>query len=312
MRLLIDTDIGDDIDDALAIAMALNAGADIVGITTVYRESAARADVVRGLLSVAGREDVPVFAGESRPIANIDYIGELNYGNSFVGSNGKESRGEAVGFIAECAEKYNDDLVILAIGAQTNLARAVLDYPDKMRKAGKIVIMGGCFKCHSNEWNIACDPTAAKIVMESDLNVEYVPWDVTRYASLGAENYARVLAYPGGGLAGFVADVVRAWSKRASYVPLLHDPLAFYSVIHPDRVKYEKIKSLVVDEGDAAGLTLNLNDYWGKARKDPRARKITVLSQANLDDVANEFMSLVFGRADERSAASDERTAAVE
>ena len=55
MRLFIDTDIGDDIDDALAIAMAVGAGADIVGVTTVYRDARVRATIVKKLLALSGR-----------------------------------------------------------------------------------------------------------------------------------------------------------------------------------------------------------------------------------------------------------------
>lgn len=47
MRLFIDTDIGDDIDDALAIAMAVGAGADIVGVTTVYRDARVKSEAKR-------------------------------------------------------------------------------------------------------------------------------------------------------------------------------------------------------------------------------------------------------------------------
>lgn len=68
MRLFIDTDIGDDIDDALAIAMAAGAKADIVGVTTVYRDAATRAAIAKKLLALAGYDDVPVVAGASEPI----------------------------------------------------------------------------------------------------------------------------------------------------------------------------------------------------------------------------------------------------
>lgn len=80
MRLFIDTDIGDDIDDALAIAMAVGAGADIVGVTTVYRDARVRATIAKKLLALSGRSDVHVVAGASEPVKAPYYIGKLNYG----------------------------------------------------------------------------------------------------------------------------------------------------------------------------------------------------------------------------------------
>ena len=80
MRLFIDTDIGDDIDDALAIAMAGGAGADIVGVTTVYRDARVRATIAKKLLALSGRSDVHVVAGASELVKAPYYIGKLNYG----------------------------------------------------------------------------------------------------------------------------------------------------------------------------------------------------------------------------------------
>ena len=172
MRLLIDTDIGDDIDDALAIAMATGAKADIIGVTTVYREANARAAIAKKLLALGGLDDVPVIPGASEPVKAPYYIGKLNYGadETPVAGGGAEA---AAKFIADSAEKYGSELTILSIGAETNLANAITRYPEKMRNAGKIVVMGGCFYRQHNEWNVVCDPGAARIVMESGLNVLY-------------------------------------------------------------------------------------------------------------------------------------------
>lgn len=291
MRLFIDTDIGDDIDDALAIAMATGAKADVIGITTVYRDAGVRAAIAKKLLALAGLDEVPVVAGASEPIRAPYYIGKLNYGADEPPL--AEDGDAAAKFIADSAEKYGKDLTILSIGAETNLAHAIARYPDKMKNAGKIVVMGGCFYCQHNEWNIVCDPGAARIVMESGLNILYVPWDVTRTACIGADNYERILNYSGGGQAGFISELMREWKTRNDYVPLLHDPLAFYCCQFPDRIKTGKLKATVLDDGATCGLTLNLNDYEGFCDKS-RVREIEVLTEVDIDDVAKEFMRLVY------------------
>lgn len=148
------------IDDALALGFLMKTDIEIAGITTVYREAAKRAHIVRRLLELEGRNDIPVFAGASKPLSEgARMLGVLNYGEE---SAEEEDDGglAAVKFIAECAEKYGNELVLLAIGAQTNVAMAIMRYPEKMQKAGRIVVMGGCFTFAHDEWNIVCDPTA--------------------------------------------------------------------------------------------------------------------------------------------------------
>lgn len=295
MRLLIDTDIGDDIDDALAIAMATGAKADIIGVTTVYREANARAAIAKKLLALGGLDDVPVIPGASEPVKAPYYIGKLNYGadETPVAGGGAEA---AAKFIADSAEKYGSELTVLSIGAETNLANAITRYPGKMRNAGKIVVMGGCFYRQHNEWNVVCDPGAARIVMESGLNVLYVPWDITKTACVGKDNYERILSYSGGGQAGFIAELMRQWSTRNDYVPLLHDPLALYCCLYPERIGTGEIKATVLDEGETCGLTLNLDDYDGFYDKS-RAREVEILTEVDVDDAAREFMRLVYGAA---------------
>lgn len=80
MKLFIDTDIGDDIDDAMAIAYVLAKGYDVVGVTTVYREARNRVGAVRALLDSVGKSDVPVYAGYSTPVSkSAKVFGKLNY-----------------------------------------------------------------------------------------------------------------------------------------------------------------------------------------------------------------------------------------
>ena len=72
MQVIIDTDIGDDIGDALALAVALQSPAlDIVGITTAYGDVQTRARLARRICSAAGRPDIPVMAGEPMPLGGV-------------------------------------------------------------------------------------------------------------------------------------------------------------------------------------------------------------------------------------------------
>jgi purine nucleosidase/pyrimidine-specific ribonucleoside hydrolase len=296
MKLLIDTDIGDDIDDALALAWALKLNLDIVGITTVYRDAEKRAKIAKRILELSGREDIPVYYGENGPInPNAVTIGKFNYEVEYNGC--LEANG--VSYIAECAEKYGEELTILALGPQTNLAMAYLNYPEAMHRVGRVVIMGGAFFCHSDEWNIAGDPTAAKIVMASGRNLEYVNWDLTRHAEIGKENTEFITSIHETSLRGFVARLVEDWTRRNTYFPILHDPLALIYCIEPSMFQTKKITSRVIDEGPFSGVTLNTELWYGYQNRktwEEKGNIITVCTSADLPELTKRFMADVFDK----------------
>lgn len=194
-KVLLDTDIGDDIDDAFALAMLSRLeGAETVGITTVFRNTADRAQQVQKLLEIFGK-DIPVYAGEKLP-----YKEEIH---PFASDTQEKPETQhicqwdkdyekypvkegAVDFIIECAKKYGKDLTIIPIGPLTNIARAIEKAPEIMKGIGKIVQMGGWFTNYAPEWNILCDPEAADIVWSSGIDVYAVGLDVTLQCALDA------------------------------------------------------------------------------------------------------------------------------
>lgn len=263
MKLLVDTDIGDDIDDALALGLGLKCGADIVGITTVFGDTVRRARIARKLLSAAGR-DVPVYAGlgepyrgHTKPLVMSQYSADLDEGCDPVNAGGDGDR--AVDFILNQAERYGEELTLLLIGPETNAARAVERDPALMRRVGRVVVMGGSFTLHHKEWNIVCDTEAARIVLESGCRVECVGWDVTQKVQLSRAQQEAICALHCGGLEGYLAGLVRRWSACNGYAPILHDPLAMECCLRPDSVRMEETGVRVVQSGLCRGLTLNCN-----------------------------------------------------
>ena len=116
----------------------------------------------------------------------------------------------AVDLILESAHRYSDELTLIAVGPLTNVARAVMKDPDRMRGLREIIIMGGAFETHGNvspvaEFNIHADPHAAQIVCDSGIPLVFVPLDVTRQALLDAELINRY-AEQEGARATFVRD----------------------------------------------------------------------------------------------------------
>lgn len=242
-KVIFDTDIGDDIDDAFALAsLAAEPEAELIGVTTVYRNTAQRAQLAQKLLLAAGKSEVPVFAGECVPLKE-----EIR---PFAWENGTSPEREnicqwsadygslpvpdgAVGFLAESAKRWGKELVIFAVGPMTNLARAIERFPEEMKAVGAVYTMGGSFLQTKPEWNILCDPEAAQIVYSSGIPLYAVGLDVTLRCTL--EN----------GILERVASSEREtnrlltlwfdrWSKHFGFEKsVMHDPLAVASAFQP-------------------------------------------------------------------------------
>lgn len=184
VRVLIDTDLGDDVDDAAAFMLALSWGhIEIAGVTTVFKDTKKRAWMVKDLLALYGRDDIPICAGYGDPlVGNSRTIFEepIQY-RLLKGRTEPESNltVHAEDFIIQKV-KEDKNLIILAMGAMTNLAMAFLKEPTLMSEV-QIIGMGGAFLNSSPEWNILCDPEAASIVMERSNRLTMMGLDVTRF-----------------------------------------------------------------------------------------------------------------------------------
>src|SRR6185312_210748 len=151
---LLDTDVGTDVDDALAIAyLASRRDVELAGVTTVHGNAPLRAEIARGLLQAAGRQ-VEVVAGRSAPLrrsAVANFHWDELWGHEGVGlvptatefpPDGDPERDDAARFIIEAARKH-PGLTIITIGPVTNLARALELGPDLPARVGRVVMMGG-------------------------------------------------------------------------------------------------------------------------------------------------------------------------
>lgn len=272
-KVLVDTDIGDDIDDALAIALGLKLeNIEIVGVTTVFRDTSARARIARHLLSLAGRGDVPVYAGSQNGLARhnerlplCQMTPEINTPewDAVNAAQAASDDGEsAVDFIVQTAQTYGPELVILGIGPLTNLAKAVQKAPDVMNRVGKIVIMGGTYFEHHLEWNILCDVEAASIMYAECGNLYCVGFDVTKQTTVSYMEHQEMMRKTGDPFRDYLAQLVSLWSPNVWHSPTMHDPLAMYYISNPDILQMKLADIAVETEGRyTCGMTVNLDNY---------------------------------------------------
>ena len=296
-KILLDTDIGDEIDDAMALYFAMKLGVEIVGITTVFKNTDERARISKRLLKLFGNgyEKVPVFAGHGTPIAEnaVEYPHTCHYHDALLSDeyapDGDE--GAAVDFIIDCCERYGKELAIVAIGPFTNIARAIEKNKKAVNNAGKVVIMGGAYYRQYADWNVMCDVEAADVMFNSLENLECVGADVTHQTVLGKEEHEAMLDCKNDAAALEIAELIRLWSVvNPDRYPTLHDPLAVYYAVHPEVCEVEEQRVKVLTEGYARGLTLNI-DAYNKSYMNPACK---ALDKGNCKTVAKSIDARAF------------------
>ncbi|HEX4486365.1 MAG TPA: nucleoside hydrolase, partial [Terriglobales bacterium] len=142
-KVIIDTDIGDDIDDAFALALALHSPElKILGVTTTFGDTELRAKLTDRFLGEAGRPDIPVAAGTATEAKNPMSQHRYAEGGMFA----KPSRGKAVDFLLEQIQKYPGQITLIGIGPLINVGEAIDKDPATFKKLKRVVIMGGSIK----------------------------------------------------------------------------------------------------------------------------------------------------------------------
>lgn len=296
--VVLDTDIGDDIDDALALLLLLKMeGVELLGVTTVFANTPLRARLAKRILHLAGRTDIPVYAGRGDPLTYsadkersfVQYTEDLERDEYRPDNLDPRSGGEAVDFILGCAEKYGSALTVLAIGPYTNVAAAWQKDPETLKKAGSVVLMGGCFYEQFVEYNVAMDPEAADILIHADLPSRFIGADVTWQAQLNDAQTAYVLGIHNDGLTGYCAELVRLWKRNCWFNPVLHDPLAAYYVLDESVCELEPVWVEVELTGaHTRGLTANM-DHFYKYLEHPTPGKKRILCAKTVD--ADRFIA---------------------
>ncbi len=198
VKVILDTDIGDDIDDAYALAaLATIPHCQLLGVTTTYGHTEDRARLAAKLLKVMGRMDVPVYAGKH---SDHSVGRQMDWAKDYTGKNVKSET--AVEFLKSIIEKHPGEVTIVAIGALTNIGELVTRYPKLVSKIHRIVIMGGSVYSGYGaattppqvEWNIKCDPAGARKVFQCGAVITMAGLEATSTMQFDADHQKRLFA----------------------------------------------------------------------------------------------------------------------
>lgn len=267
--VVLDTDIGDDIDDALALALVLQSPElDLKAVITVLEAGEKRADLAYRLLELYGRTEIPVGAGAEQtllgPLRNAVpiQISAMPAGYHMPA----EKRQNGIRLLLDTLRQSPQKMTVLAVGPLTNIALALRTEPQIAAKIDRIMLMNGVFFRAGTEYNTFRDAEASAIVYASGLPITTVGLDVTTQCKLNAEQVQRFTQHPSAG-AQFLGQLIKAWQNgNSTQYPTLHDPLAVLTLIRPTLVTLVKGKVDVETHGTPGrtqGLTYLQKDPSG-------------------------------------------------
>jgi inosine-uridine nucleoside N-ribohydrolase len=259
VHVLLDTDIGDDIDDALALALILRSPEiSLRGVSTVFGDTASRARLAAHLLTVFGREDVPVAAGIATPLQPRHRPSGVPQAAILDPRDRSPALSKLSGpqLIIETALAHPARLTLLCIGPLTNVATALQQEPHLFMAIRNIVMMGGTSNLPYAEWNVRSDARAAQIVLAAGIPITMIGWNVTMRCRLRQEDIALLRRQPSA-QAQLLARLLAVWQRHRPRwhpaLPYLHDPLTVAALCQPSLLRFEEMTVRVLARGPLRG-----------------------------------------------------------
>lgn len=283
--VILDTDIGTDIDDAVALAYLLRQPrCELLGVTTVTGNVAQRAALCDLICREAGRSDVPIHAGASEVllvgpgqplVPQYEAIRDRPHRLDFPPNT-------AIEFLRRTIRDRPGEVTLLAVGPMTNIALLFATDPAAAAALKEVVLMCGVFtggRGHgpgTREWNARADPIATAMVFRArPPRLTSIGLEVTTRCQVPADECRRRFRAAGGPLA-VVADLAEVWFK-GSHGITFHDPLAAAVIFKPELCTYESGLVTVETHSD---LLAGLTSFRHQQANPPHRIAVTVESEA--------------------------------
>jgi inosine-uridine nucleoside N-ribohydrolase len=256
--VILDTDIGDDIDDAFALALALDSPEiHLLGITTAYGDTELRERLVdRYLTEVVGRGAIPIAAGVPSQQTNVftqaAYARRAPYWSYLP---------NAADFLLTRIREHPAQITLIAIGPLINVQAAIERDPDTFRKLKRVVLMGGSIyrgydgkngerRPPDAEWNVSRDPAGLRALLASGVPVFVMPLDSTQIHLETREREA--IFSHGSPLTDQLTLLYHQWlagTEGHPPAPTLFDPVAVAYAIRPELCPAKPMRLEVDDKG---------------------------------------------------------------
>jgi purine nucleosidase len=254
-KIIFDTDLGGDIDDAFAHALVqISPEFEVLGITVGDGPTEGRARVSCRMLYEAGQEQIPVAVG--RPTRQgSEPPPQLSWGEGF--QRYRPIKRRAADFIIETLRKYPHQVTIISVGPVTNLADAIEKDPKAWKLVKEVYSMFGSFYMGyggdprpSAEWNVVADVASSQKFMRSGVPITLAGLDVTTMVKFSAERRLQLL-YRNSPLTDAISALYTLWSidNPGGRTPTLFDPVAVAMAITDEFVTTREAHVRVTEEG---------------------------------------------------------------
>ena len=287
---ILDTDIGTDVDDILALVLLARASeVQLVGVTTVYGDTLLRAKMARHVLDLMGSSDVPIGVGASETLTGrpVWWAGHEGQGIPDLDQVQVDEGNTAIDLLRRAATEHRGQLDLFAIGPLTNVAAAIVADDSFAASLHHLYIMGGAFWMERLEHNIKCDPEAADIVFRSGIPMTACGLDVTERVWLRETNMSQI-GGAGDGISSLLEDQVRRWwAFRGANENNPHDPLAILPAVRPELFRFEQCDVRVELGGAAPGRTRL--DGCGEGA-------VRIAAEVEVEEAEQEILRRVTGR----------------
>jgi len=289
IKILFDTDIGSDIDDAVALAYLLaQPRCEILGITTVSGQPVERAKLVSAICKTAG-QDIRIVPGSEDRLDGPTRQPRVQQASVLPNWSHETEFGDddAVEFMADTIRSQPGEAVLLAVGPMTNVANLFTKHPDVPGLLKSLQLMLGRFidpyhGTPSAEWNAHCDPAAARIVYETDApGHTSLGLDVTTRVTMNSDEVKEYFQHP---LLKPVYEMSSVWFDERAILNF-HDPLAAVTLFDDSVVEFQSGTSVVTRGDDRDdGVT-----EWTPDENGPHSVGITVDSDRFFESYFSVF-----------------------
>lgn len=266
LPVIVDLDLGDDIDDSFALALLLRTpGVDLLGISTAWGDTALRVQMAQRLLRETGSAPIPVLQGLAT--ASTTNFSQARWASGPHGVSRpapQPAAGASVDFLLQQARQRPGQVTLLALGPLSNLAAAIRRDPDGFRQLRQVVLMGGSVRVGyskhdwqpprppDREYNIVSDPAAAQAVFASGVPIVMMPLDAT---SVRLDDQRRNAIFShGSALTDALTLMYTQWTNAyqawTSATPTLFDVVPVVWLTRPEVCPLTPLRIDVSDQGD--------------------------------------------------------------
>jgi len=280
-KVILDTDIGTDVDDALALAVLLGSNeVDLLGITTVYGDTHLRSTIAMHICELVKKE-VQTFVGESRPISGREVWMSGSEGGNYKNLESfKPESKSAVEYLIQTVNASPQSIQIVAIGPLTNIARAIESSPDFVKNVNRVWIMGGDFTQTKVEHNFKCDTTAAKIVLESQIPISILDLPNSQKTIIRSPEIKRIKDAPN--LGPLLYSEIMSWIQpRNQDWTIPHDPIAALGMIAPEYFDVSPLGQVSIDNDGKS--------FW----KESASGNVTLLTPNDPENAVEKMLELI-------------------